>query len=52
MHESIFTIVKIFGMLLFVCKFINLAARLSDTGEVRTVMGNSLSIRTGIFSAK
>jgi hypothetical protein len=52
MNESIFTAVKILGMLFFLCKFINLAARLSGNDEVRSVMGNSLSIRTGIFSAK
>jgi|GEM_PF-2780820 len=52
MNESILTTIKILGMLFFLCKFFNLAAYLSDTGEVRSVMGRSFSIREGIFSTK
>ena len=52
MFTSIFVIVKVLGMLFLVCKAISLAGQISDTGEVNTLLGDSLSMRVGIFSAK
>lgn len=39
-------------MLFIIGKFINLAGQVSNTGEVRNLMGDSLSMRAGMFSAK
>jgi|OpeIllAssembly_1097287.scaffolds.fasta_scaffold2651083_2 hypothetical protein len=52
MFTSIFIIVKVVGMLFLVCKAISFAGQVSDTGEVRNLMSDSLSMRAGIFSAK
>lgn len=52
MNETVFTVIKIFGVLFVICKFINMAAHLSDAGETRSVMGKSLSLRAGIFSTR
>lgn len=52
MFTSIFGIVKILGMLFLVCKGISLAGQISETGEARSLLGDSLSMRVGIFSAK
>ena len=52
MIATIIVIAKVLGLLFLVCKGISLAGQISDTGEVRKLMGDSLSMRTGIFSAK
>lgn len=52
MFTSIFVIVKVLGMLFIVCKAISLAGQISDTGDVCTLLGDSLSMHAGIFSAK
>lgn len=52
MNGILFTAFKILGMLFSICELINLAAHLSGSDEVHSVMGKSLSIRTGIFSTK
>jgi hypothetical protein len=52
MFATFFVIVKVLGLLFLVCKGISFAGQISDTGEVRILIGDSLSMRTGIFSAK
>lgn len=52
MTETILLIAKILGVLFIVCKFINKFAKVSDSDEAIKLMGDSLTIRTGIFSLK
>jgi len=50
MTETILMLAKILGALFILCKFINKFGQASDPHEAINLLGESLSMRTGIFT--
>lgn len=52
MIESAFVIFKILGVLLLICKVMNMAGKASDTGDVVNLMGQTFTLRSGSHTVK